>query len=155
MVPGIQLDLATRGLTVMSDTGQQAAADATHGLAKLGLVSFTNHTGEVLWIAIGAALVVGFSMLRFSFAWWPLHPVLLLVWGTYPAQCLWPSFLLGWAVKVLIVRFAGGRVYTQLKPLFIGLVLGEIFAIAVVLVVGYLAYLATGTVPRSYGILFG
>ncbi len=154
-VPAMHLDTASRGLADLVDTGRAGVADSTSGLAKIGQVSTVGHTTEITWFALGAAAVVVLSMLRFSFSWWPLHPVLLLVWGTYPALCSWPSFLLGWAIKLLIVRFAGGKAYNQLKPLFLGIILGEIFAIAVIIVVGFLYYSSTGTLPKTYWILFG
>lgn len=154
-VPNMHLDSASRGLAEMADTGRIGLADASHGLAKLGQVSTIGHTGELSWFTFGIVTVLLLSVLRFTFSWWPLHPVLLLVWGTYPALCSWPSFLLGWAVKLLIVRFAGGKTYNLLKPLFIGIILGEVFAIAVVIVVGYLYYAMTGILPKSYWILFG
>ncbi len=154
-VPNMHLDSATRGLAELTDTGRMAVADATHGLAKLGQVTTAGHVSEVTWFAFGIGAVVVLSMLRFSFSWWPLHPVLLLVWGTYPAMCSWPSFLLGWAIKLLVVRFAGGKTYNQLKPLFLGVILGEIFAIAVIITCGFFYYVVTGTLPKTYWILFG
>ena len=154
-VPSIHLDAAARGLDMLADTGLQKAADSTSGVAKLGLVSGIGHARELSWICIGGAAVVFFSMLRFSFGWWPLHPVLFLVWGTYPMQCSWPSFMLGWAIKQLMVKFAGGKSYNQFKPFFIGIVLGEIFAVAVVIVVGFLYYLSTGTIAKTYSIMPG
>ena len=154
-VPSIHLDAASRGLEMLSDTGQGAVADATTGVAKLGLISGVGHARELTWILLGAGGVILFSSLRLSFGWWPLHPVIFLVWGAYPMLCSWPSFMLGWAIKQMVVKFAGGKSYNQLKPLFIGVILGEIFAVAVVIVVGYFYYLSTGMVPKSYWILNG
>ena len=154
-VPSIHLDAASRGLEMLSDTGQRTAADATSGVAKVGLISGVGHARELTWILLGGAAVLLFSTLRFSFGWWPLHPVIFLVWGAYPMLSTWPSFLLGWAIKQLVVKFAGGKSYNQLKPVFIGVILGEIFAVAVVILVGFLYYLSTGTIPKTYWILPG
>ena len=76
------------------------------------------------------------SLLRFRFAWWPLHPVIFLMWGSWTTVLTWGSFLIGWVIKVLIVRFGGGRTYQSQKPLFIGMIMGEIVAVAMVLLVG-------------------
>jgi hypothetical protein len=38
--------------------------------------------------------------------------------------------MLGWLVKVLILRFGGARMYQQGKSLFIGLIVGEALAAA-------------------------
>ena len=155
VVPSIHLDAASRGLAQLADTGQMAQADATHGIAKLGQVSFLGNGQALSWAAFGAIAVIACSFCRFSFTWWPIHPVLFLVWGTYPANCGWPSFLLGWAIKMLVVRFAGGKIYNQLKPLFIGIIIGEIFAIAMVIVSGFAYYSATGTLPKTYSVMPG
>ncbi len=73
----------------------------------------------------GLALVVVFSVLRFKYSRFPIHPILFLVWGSWaPASC-WCSFLIGWFVKTLIVRMGGGGSYQRLKPLFIGVISGE------------------------------
>lgn len=154
-VPNIHFDSASRGLETLIDTGRRPEADATSGVAKIGLISGIGHGRELTWFVIGAGAVLLFSSLRFSCGWWPLHPVIFLVWGTFPAGYSWPSFLLGWAIKQLVVKFAGGKAYNQLKPLFIGLILGEILAVVTVITGGFLYYLSTGTIPRSYWILPG
>ena len=154
-VPSLHLDAASRGLEMLSDTGQQVTANTTSGIAKIGLISTAGHAREITWIGLGALAVIVFSTLRFSFGWWPLHPVIFLVWGAYPMLCSWPSFMLGWAIKQLVVKFSGGKAYNQLKPMFIGVILGEIFAVAIVILVGFLYYLSTGTIPKSYWILPG
>ena len=154
-VPAIHLDTATRGLSQLSDTGQMASASSASGLEKLTLISTTGHVRELTWFFIGAGAVLFFSVMRFNFSWWPLHPVLFLVWGCYPALVSWPSFLLGWAIKQLVVKFAGGKAYNQLKPLFLGIIIGEIIAIASTIVIGVAYYLSTGANPKTYWILFG
>jgi hypothetical protein len=154
-VPVIHLDAATRGLSQLSDTGQMESSSAAHGLTKLTLISTTGHVRELTWFFIGAGAVLFFGIMRFNFTWWPLHPVLFLVWGSYPAMVSWPSFLLGWAIKQLVVKFAGGKTYNQLKPLFLGIILGEIIAIACTIVIGVSYYLSTGANPKTYWILAG
>ena len=152
-VPAAHLDVAVRGLGQLTDTGQLDQAEATHGLAKIGMISSLGHERALVWFWFGAAAVVSFSVLRFSTSWWPFHPVMLLVWDSYAGGTLWPSFLLGWAVKSLVVRFAGGSVYTKLKPLFLGLIIGELLAIGGVLILGWTYWLRTGLLPKPYWIL--
>jgi hypothetical protein len=81
--------------------------------------------------------------------------VLFVVWGTYPMQCMAWSFLVGWIVKETIVRFAGGRAYQSLKPLFIGLILGEVVAIAGSVGFGFMYHMVTGQLPVRFVILPG
>ena len=87
----------------------------------------------------GLALVLLCSWLRLRTRWWPLHPVFFLVWGTFPANQLAASFLLGWAAKTVISRLGGGRTVARAKPLFIGLVAGE-FALGLLWMLYGLAY---------------
>jgi hypothetical protein len=50
-------------------------------------------------------------------------------------QVAWFSLLLGWAAKVLLVRFGGIYALRAARPVFIGLVLGETLSIAIWLLV--------------------
>lgn len=44
----------------------------------------------------------------------------------------WGPFLTSWAVKWVLLRLGGMRLYNALVPLFIGLVVGQIFSVSVV-----------------------
>lgn len=154
--PDFVLDNATRGLSTLKDLGLTDIAAQTHGLAKLSLVGKnTGHTQDFLWMAFGIIGVVALSALRFRFLWWPLHPVLFLVWGTWTSMVVWMSFLFGWIVKELIVRYGGGHTYQRLKPLFIGLIMGEIAATTVTLVIGAIYYACTHDSPPTYHVFPG
>ena len=99
-----------------------------------------------LWAAgVGFALVMGCNALRLRHAWWPIHPVLFLVWGTIPACWMGPSFLVGWMLKVAITRFGGGRLYRRCRAIFIGMVAGEFVAGIFWMGVGLIYYLVTRT----------
>ena len=97
----------------------------------------------------GIAAVVGVSALRYRFSRFPLHPVLFLTWGSYTANACWGSFLIGWFLKTLVVRFGGGRSYRQLKPLFIGLVAGEVVFVGVNVLYNLLYILILHTGPTA------
>jgi hypothetical protein len=154
--PGFILDHATTGLSSLRETGLFETARDTHGVAKLGLVDKNSGNGRHLrWMAFGIAAVVALSLLRFRFSWWPFHPVIFLMWGTWTETLVWASFLIGWAVKESIVRFGGGRTYQSLKPLFIGMIMGEIVVVAVILMVGFVYFTLTGLPPRNTGVFPG
>ena len=108
----------------LHDFGEFEAATSGTLLSRLGLV----HADPAILRAflLGGAAVLIFSALRFKFAKFPLHPLLFLVWGTGPACNAWESYLVGWFLKTLVTRFGGGGVYRRFKPLFIGLIVGEI-----------------------------
>ena len=98
-------------------------------------------------MAAGAGAVVLFALLRFRFTGFPLHPVLFLVWGVYASSTVWASFLVGWAAKMIVVRFGGGKVYHQLRPLFVGLIVGELMAVGRAILGGLIYRAATGQPP--------
>ena len=100
----------------------------------------------------GIVAVVGVSALRYRFSRFPLHPVLFLTWGSYTANACWGSFLIGWFVKTLVVRFGGGGSYQRLKPLFVGLVAGEVVFVGVNVIynLAYILLLHTGPTVGIY-----
>lgn len=104
----------------------------------------------VVAMFIGLAMALGLSMLRLRFTWWPLHPVMLLVWGTFPLHVLAPSFFLGWLLKTGVTTFGGGRTYRSAKPFFIGMIAGEFAASLFWLVIGLIYYLQTGLIGKPF-----
>jgi hypothetical protein len=151
-----RLDAATRMIGSLNDTGQAEVSAAAHGLGKLPLIAAnTGHAKELGWTAFGFLAVIAFSLARFRFSWWPLHPVIFLVWGSWSAGLVWVSFLVGWALKGLVVKFGGGRAYNDLKPLALGLIAGEMAAVAVTILVGAISYAVTGVLPLTMPIFPG
>jgi hypothetical protein len=144
-VPTLCFDSAAREISELSEPGQLAESRALDGFAKWKL--FSPSLLAVGYMGVGFVLVLAFSLLRFRFARFPLHPVLFLVAGSYPANVCWASFLVGWFIKGLVVRFGGGKVYQDLKPLFVGIVAGELIAVGIAVVVDMVYYAITGEVP--------
>ena len=103
------------------------------------------------YILYGMVVVILLSAMRFRFSKFPLHPVVLLVAGTYPGSGAWGVFLLGWFIKQAVVRFGGGGVYQKLKPFFIGIISGELGMAGVALVVEFSHYLWYGQPAQVVG----
>ena len=104
-----------------------------------------------LWaFATGFGLVILVSLLRLRLSWWPLHPVIFLVWATYPMFCFFPSFLLGWLIKTVVTRLGGYAAYQKTKPFMIGLIAGDVLGALVFMVAGAIYYGATGNMPVRY-----
>jgi hypothetical protein len=144
-----QFNEAARGITTLVETGQYAASTQSSGLAKIPLIADnTGHVRELGWITFGLAAVIALGLIRFRWPGFYLHPVLFLVWDSYAACQVWTSFLVGWMAKALIVRFGGGRSFHALKPLFIGLIIGELSAIILTLGIGWIYHLTTGLMPK-------
>jgi hypothetical protein len=106
---------------------------------------------NALWAAgFGFIAVLVFSFLRLRLPKWPLHPVLFLVWVTWPMHVFAYSILLGWLVKKLSIRFGGYAVVQRLKPLMFGIISAEILGALVFMVVGAIYFLVTGNRPKAY-----
>ncbi len=81
----------------------------------------------ILAFAFTLALVA----LRSVFPRSPLHPLGFVMTTSY-GYAYWGSFLTIWAIKAIILRLGGARLYVRLVPVFVGLVVGQVFALSVV-----------------------
>jgi hypothetical protein len=80
--------------------------------------------------AMGAGITLLLSVMRLRYAAWPLPPVGYLLCYTWSVQLIWASVFIGWLAKTTILRFGGGGMYRSAKPLFLGLIFGEMTAAA-------------------------
>jgi len=152
-MPGMVFDHLTLRVSELSAYGELSQSVAATGLAKLSFLS--PDYVRISWAAFGLALVIACSLLRLKFSWWPLHPVAFIVFGTYPGAYFAPSFLIGWLVKIAVVKLSGAKGFRSLRPLMIGLIAGELFAAIGWSVFGTLYFLATDLIPKSYRIFPG
>lgn len=81
------------------------------------------------WTEIGFLMLGGgatLALAKASFTWigFPLHPIGFALAMCFGVDYTWPSFLLIWALKGLVLRYGGLRQYQALVPFFLGLVLG-------------------------------
>ena len=77
--------------------------------------------------AIGFALVLVLSAVRLRFTWWPLHPLVVLTFGAILMVGKYgPSFLIGWFIKTMVTRLAGASKYADIKPLMMGVIIGDL-----------------------------
>lgn len=84
---------------------------------------------QPLHVALGAAVASGLQYACLTMPRWPLHPVGLLLAYSWYGQSVWMSVLFGWLARVTILLFGGARLFRKLRPLFIGLIMGELIAI--------------------------
>jgi len=101
-------------------------------------------------VLAGMTLVFLCAAARLRLAWWPLHPVVFLIVGTWPASMFGFSFLLAAAVKHAIVRVGGRRAHDHAKPLMVGLIAGEILMVVFWSLIGLGFFLRTGQPPARY-----
>jgi hypothetical protein len=81
---------------------------------------------EYLWLMVGAAAVAVTSWLRLAFLWWPIHPLGLVMGTSYATRNLWFSLFLGWLFRVVTVRYSGLRGYIRFRPVFMGIIMGDV-----------------------------
>ena len=105
--------------------GSQPALHAV-GFAK-GLE--TNFAANWFWVGVGGAATIGMMAARARLAWFPLHPIGLIMMVPFAMHAMWLSIFLGWLAKVLITKFGGSDSYRKVIPLFLGLALGDIVMI--------------------------
>jgi len=108
--------------------------------------------GAVPWILGGVAVVLLFAFARLRFTRWPFHPVIFLVWGTFPIVRFGMSFLLGWMIKEAVVKTTGAKGFRTMKPLMVGMIAAEVLAAIGWGIVSLLYYRNTGLPPINYDI---
>lgn len=79
-------------------------------------------------IVAGAAVTGVLQWLCVTFPSWPVHPIGIILAMTWFGQVSWLSIFIGWGIKGLIVRFGGSKLLRSAKPLFIGIIAGEVIA---------------------------
>ena len=80
---------------------------------------------DLSFIFIGAAFMLFLCLMRVRFIWWGIHPIGYIAASKYHVTCLWFSIFLGWFFKYFILKYGGVKFYQKLRPLFLGLVIGE------------------------------
>jgi len=99
-------------------------------------------------VILGGMVFMGFLLfMRYTFIWWPLHPVGYLMHLSWATKCLWASFLIGWFLKSLIIKLGGVGSYRKFKPIFLGAILGESVIGCVWAIVGMITKTAYSILP--------
>lgn len=151
-IPTGCFNASVRSIRGLDETGVLAESASLSGLGKLKLLAPDGQQSGLF--AGGLVCVVAVCLFRFRFARFPIHPVIFMLFGTYAAAQIWFSFLLGWAVKSLVVKFGGGKVYQKLKPLFIGLIAGELVAAGLAIMVELIYFWVVGQPSgKDFGLL--
>ncbi len=136
-------DLSTRTANPAEAISQWARAD------RMGFEFFsTERWHQLAGVVIGGGLLWACAL----FPAWPLHPVGILFCLISIGDLIWFSVFLGWLVKVGITGLFGGGAYRKARPVFLGLILGELCAVLVWALVPVVIIWVTGadpaTVPR-------
>jgi hypothetical protein len=149
-VPRFAFDASSQVRQALSAQGALPVVDGPAPWSRLGAI--TAIPSSLVAFTLTFALVVLCTFCRHRFAWWPLHPLLFLVLGTWQSCCLAFSFLLGWLAKICVTKYGGAALYTRLRPLMIGLIAGEMLGGIVPMIVGAVYYAYTGNPPRVFAV---
>jgi hypothetical protein len=88
---------------------------------------------------IGAAITGALASARLAWSWWPVSPIGMLVCACYPLYKIWFSFLIGWLLKTLVLRYGAVRLYNAMKPAALGLIASEAVIAGLFLLIGLIA----------------
>jgi len=61
----------------------------------------------------------------------PLHPLGYVMTASY-GYAYWFSFFVVWIIKGAILKIGGVRLYRRMLPLFLGLIIGQLFTLSFV-----------------------
>jgi hypothetical protein len=117
----------------------------TRGVARLSLLRPDWPLVMAFAIILGLTLLTAF--LRLRFAWWPLHPVVFVFLHGHQGRIMAFSFLLGWAIKNCVTRYGGTELYKKVRPLMIGLIVGDLTGRFLPMLTGIVFYAITGERP--------
>ncbi len=134
----------------LSSQGVLDEQGSATGLARL--IQIRPDRASMIGFGTMFLLFLGLSALRLRIPYWPLHPVLLLVSGQGEAYRYVGPYLLGCAIKHLVLKYGGEKVYKRVIPIFIGMIAGEMGFGLLTTIVGAIYYFVTGTSPPSYWI---
>lgn len=152
VAPRFAFDEAVRIKHRLTSQGELEAAEAASGLGRLVRIAPSGRL--VTGFVVALALFLGLSAARFRLPWWPLHPIILIVWTTYPASRFAASFLIACFVKWAVVKYGGDSTYQRLKPLMVGLVAGDMLFGLTSSAIGFGYYFATGVSPPHFSVFW-
>jgi len=136
-------------LTLMELEGTLADVKQASLTRRLGLMQ----PAKGFWrFAVCGVVVLGAcAFMRLRFAWWPFHPLPLLLIDTWCLSRLYGSLFVCWVIKVGMLKIGGGAFFTRAKPFFFGIIMGQVVVGGIWVVTGTIYYLVTDTVPPQAG----
>jgi hypothetical protein len=135
--------IAERQITRLDLAGELEASKRYTGWERLVKIKPDNRF--LVWAAVGFVLTFALSAARLRWAWWPIHPIILLTFGSILMVGRYgASLILGWFIKAFVVKFAGPTRYASVKPLMMGVIAGDILGGFITMLVLWGYYLVTG-----------
>ena len=99
---------------------------------------------QIGFFGAGTALAVLLFFLRSRFPWWPVHPIGLIVGGSYWAHFYLTSIFLTWFCKLVILKTGGAVLFRKLRPFFLGLLVGYTLGIFIMFLMDIIWFSGSG-----------
>jgi hypothetical protein len=99
------------------------------------------------WLLMGVVSMWGMQLLYRQFAWWPVHPLGMLLPWSAETETQWFAVLIGWLIARGITRYAGPKTYVTARPLFLGLVIGDAASAALWMVIDLITGVRGHVIP--------
>jgi len=95
---------------------------------------------RLMFMGLGGAVMAVLTFLNHTLSWWPIHPLGFPLAAV--GQVKWSVFsvFVGWLAKFVVVRLGGLRLYHQVRPFFIGMILGYFFGSGISCFVDFLFF---------------
>ncbi len=102
-----------------------------------------------IWLlgGIAAAFV---TVMQARFAWWPIHPLGLMLMFEWFVSIYFLDILIVWLLKLLVLKFGGIGLYRRVKPVAYGLIVGYVFAVGCSFVVDLIWFPGGGHYVHGY-----
>jgi len=100
-----------------------------------------------MFTGIGAGFMSLLIFMRYRFLWFPVHYLGFPINDTWILANAWFSIFLGWLMKLIVLRWGGLRTYRNLRPLFLGFVLGTITCAGMWLIIDAITGMKGNVVP--------
>ena len=92
--------------------------------------------GEAYSMLLGAGITSFLLIMQRQFMWWQIHPIGYVMGAVYSSYFLWSCMFVGWLLKYLILKTGGIGYYRRLRPIFMGLIIGEFGIIGAWMILG-------------------
>jgi hypothetical protein len=135
--------------SAVEKTEGKTGADSVSRWARVDRIDYSFFTSERGHQAAGLVIAAGLLWACSRFPAWPIHPVGILFCRTSIGNMIWFSIFLGWLLKMGITGLFGGSAYRKARPVFLGLIFGELLAVTVWTLVPIIIIWATGADPTQ------
>ena len=91
---------------------------------------------RIAFMGVGGLVVVVLKMLRFRYAFLPLHPAGYALAISFAMDYFWFAFFISWVIKSVIMRYWGQKAHRRGVWFFLGLISGDYFTGSIWAIIG-------------------